>query len=127
MTQGPESQFLEFLRGGKFMLQRNNDTGACIFYPRYCVDSDNWDWIEASGEGTIYSVTVVRQKPERGGDFCVGIVELSEGPRIVARIRGIDPSTAFIGMPVVAAVEAADWDWKDTPVVSFYPASARET
>lgn len=127
MTQGPESQFLEYLRSGKFLLQRNVDTGVHAFYPRQHVGSDNWDWIEASGRGSVYSVTVVRQKPERGGDFCVGLVELSEGPRILARIRGIDPNAVFIGMQVNAAVGAADWNWKDTPVVSFYPASAGET
>lgn len=109
------------------MLQRNADTGTYVFYPRQDVGSHNWDWMEASGRGSVYSVSVVRQRPERGGDFCVGLVELSEGPRVLARIRGIDPNSVFIGMQVVAVVEPADWNWKDTPVVSFYPALAGET
>ncbi|MES4992601.1 OB-fold domain-containing protein [Agrobacterium radiobacter] len=121
MTEGPERQFLNFLQDGRFMLQRIKETGEYVFYPRHVVGSCGWHWVEASGRGIVYSSTVIRQKPERGGDFCVAIVELSEGPRLIARIIDVVPDRVRIGLPVTASVQMADWKWEDTPIVAFRP------
>ncbi|KAJ32564.1 hypothetical protein BW45_19495 [Agrobacterium tumefaciens] len=120
MTLGPEAQFLEFLKSGKFMLQRMSDTGEHVFYPRHIAQSREWTWVEASGQGAVYSRTIIRRKPERGGNFCVALVELEEGPRVLGRVITTDPENVSIGMPLEASVSAVDW-WKDTPVIAFYP------
>ena len=42
---------------------------------------------------------------DRDNPHCTGVVKLDEGPRIVARIEGVDarnPDTIEIGMPVTA-------------------------
>ena len=42
---------------------------------------------------------------DRDNPYCTGVVKLDEGPRIVARIEGVDarnPDTIEIGMPVTA-------------------------
>ncbi|MGC8923705.1 MAG: Zn-ribbon domain-containing OB-fold protein [Candidatus Micrarchaeia archaeon] len=56
-----------------------------------------------SGNGKIYSYTVIRVAPE-GYEFYVpyvlAIVELEEGARITGQIVDVDPEEVKIGMPV---------------------------
>jgi uncharacterized protein len=116
--KGPEAEFFDHLQAGKFMLQRTADS-AFVFYPR--VLQQEWTWTEVSGAGTVYSRTIIRQKPERGGDYCIAIVTLAEGPRMMTRILGAAPNAVTIGMPVRASIEQPMWDNADTPVVVFRP------
>jgi uncharacterized OB-fold protein len=103
----PEQEYLDFLAQGKFMIQRSRDTGRYIFYPRAAeplTGSTNLEWVEPSGRGTVYSTTVVRKKPEAGGDYNVVLVDLEEGPRMMSRIVGVPPTEVRIGMKVQAKV-----------------------
>jgi uncharacterized OB-fold protein len=121
---GPQAQFFEFLQQGRFMLQRIKNSNAYVFFPReFAGAADDWEWVEASGHGEVYSRTTIRQKPERGGDYCIAIVELAEGPRLMTRILGIPPVDVAIGMQVEAAVETPDWNPQGGPVVTFHPAT----
>jgi uncharacterized OB-fold protein len=120
---GPQAQFFEFLQQGRFMLQRFKSSNAYVFYPReFANAADDWEWVEASGRGEIYSRTIIRQKPERGGDYCIAIVELAEGPRLMTRILGVPPADVAIGMQVEAAVETPAWNPQGGHLVTFYPA-----
>ncbi len=50
----------------------------------------NFDLLDAaSGKGRVHTTTVVRRKPERGGDYNVCMVELEEGVRMMSRVDGI--------------------------------------
>jgi uncharacterized OB-fold protein len=120
---GPHAEFLSYLAAGRFMIQRRRDDGRCVFYPRYTVGTE-WDWVEASGRGRIYSRTIIRQKPERGGDYCVALVELQEGPRVMARIVARDPSSVCIGQDVEAVVGVRDPAIANEPHLSFRPIAA---
>jgi len=118
---GPEREFEEFLADGKFMIQRSASSGAYVFYPRAvepATGAADLEWVEASGNGTVYSTTVVRQRPEKGGDYNVALIDLTEGPRMMSRVVGIAPDQVTIGMPVRAKVD--DLDGKT--VVLFEPA-----
>lgn len=117
---GPEAQFFEFLQLGHFKIQRIKGAGTFVFYPRWL--AEEWEWADATGRGTVYSRTVIRQKPERGGDYCIAIVELDEGPRMLTRVVGIPASEVSIGTKVNAKIEVPTWDPKSGPVVLFYPA-----
>nr|WP_263481005.1 OB-fold domain-containing protein [Pseudosulfitobacter pseudonitzschiae] len=75
-------------------------------------------WQRASGKGRVHTTTVVRRKPERGGDYNVCMVELEEGVRMMSRVEGIAPGDVVIDMAVTAFVGAAE----DTPIVLFRPA-----
>ncbi len=125
MGSGPEEVFFEFLRQGKFMLQRCRRSGECVFYPRVLTrdsGSSELEWVEAQGTGNVYSSTVVRRKPEHGGNYNIAIVQLAEGPRMMTRVLGIDPADVRIGMKVTARIEAPSWDRAaNAPVVVFYP------
>ncbi|MEM7178222.1 MAG: OB-fold domain-containing protein [Pseudomonadota bacterium] len=117
---GPEAAFKAFLADGKFMIQRSAATGAYIFYPRVAAPGTgeaDLEWIEASGEGTVYATTVTRQRPEKGGDYNVALIDLAEGPRMMARVDGIAPDAVEIGMKVRARVD----ELAGEPAVIFAP------
>lgn len=125
--KGPEATFHEFLRQGRFMLQRNRRSGAYIFYPRTSSmrgREDELEWVEATGRGIVYAATTIRRKSEHGGDYNISMVELAEGPRLMTRVLRVSPDKVAIGMAVVADIGPPSWNEKtDAPVVTFHPAS----
>lgn len=97
---GPEAQYRAFLQAGRFMIQRSRSTGRHVFYPRVSepgTGATDLEWVEASGLGRIYSITVNRA---RTGSYNIALVELDEGPRLMSRIEGVE--TAPIGTRVRA-------------------------
>ncbi len=117
---GPEAQFRTFLAEGKFMIQRSKSTGRHVFYPRLAVPGSgetDLEWTEASGDGVVYSTTVVRNRPEKGGDFNIALIDLAEGPRLMSRVVDIEPTAVAIGMKVRARVGDLD----GAPQVLFAP------
>ena len=52
----------------------------------------------------VYSTTVVRRKPEAGGDYNVALVDLKEGVRLMSRVEGVPPEAVRIGMSVRARI-----------------------
>jgi len=102
----PDHDFEAFLAQGKFMIQRSQSSGKYVFYPRVAepvTGARDLEWVEASGKGTVYAVTVIRKRePEQ--DYNVVLVDLSEGPRMMSRVDGIKPDEVKIGMSVQAKV-----------------------
>lgn len=120
---GPDAEFETRLRAGRFCIQRCEETGRHVFYPRLLSPysgSGELAWVEASGEGVVYSTTTIRQKPERGGDYNLSIVELAEGPKMMSRVEGMRPDEVRIGMKVRARIAEKD----GAPFVVFDPAEA---
>jgi uncharacterized OB-fold protein len=115
----PEQEYLAFLAQGRFMLQRSRSSGHCIFYPRVAAPgtgATDLEWVEASGGGTVYSTTVVRQRPP-AVDYNVALIDLDEGVRMMSRVEGIPPTEVRIGLRVRASVRGDN----DTPFVVFNP------
>lgn len=105
--QGPESSYQEYLAKGEFRIQRCGGCGSHVFYPRLLCPqcgSSSLKWIVPSGAGTVYSTTVMRRRPEAGGDYNVALVELEEGPRLMSRVDGLSPADIGIGMRVKARI-----------------------
>jgi uncharacterized OB-fold protein len=74
-------------------VQRCLGCGHHQFPPRpHCVRCGGveLEWRRAGGEGTIYSLTVVRfpVAPELPPPYAVALVELDEGPRLLANLDG---------------------------------------
>lgn len=108
MSDGPEQVWRGHLADGKFMIQRSVSTGAYVFYPRPFVPGTgetDLEWVEASGEGTVYATTVNRRSPEKGGTFNLALIDLAEGPRMLSRVVDIAPEDVAIGMTVRARIE----------------------
>lgn len=99
---GPQAAYEASLQQGRFMIQRSKSTGEYVFYPRVCAPSGAQDleWVEASGRGTVYAATMKRG---REGATSIVLIDLEEGPRMMATIAGdIDLP---IGSKVVARIE----------------------
>jgi uncharacterized OB-fold protein len=107
----------------KLLIQRCSGCKVLRHPPRPRCDkcgSYEWDALEASGRGTVYSYVVNHypQVPAFDYPLAVALIELDEGTRLVANIVGIDPSDITVGMPV--EVEFVDHD-PDLTLPAFHP------
>jgi len=104
---GPEKTYFRELNAGNFQIQLCEGCDQHVFYPRavcpHC-GSGSLKWVKPCGRGTVYSTTVVRRKPDAGGDYNVALINLEEGPRLMSRVEGIAPADVKIGMAVQAAL-----------------------
>jgi uncharacterized OB-fold protein len=64
--------------------------------------SPEWDTVEASGAGTVYSYVVMHHPPFPAFDppYAVALIELAEGVRMVSNVVGVPYDKVRIGMPV---------------------------
>jgi uncharacterized protein len=107
IAPGPDKIYSDALAKGEFTIQRCTACKAHVFYPRHlCPEcgSARLDWVKASGRGTVYATTIVRQRPDAGGDKNLCVVELAEGPRLLSRIEGVPAADVTIGMAVMAEI-----------------------
>lgn len=102
----PEQEYLQFLAQGRFMIQRSRSSGRHVFYPRVAepgTGATDLEWVPASGEGTVYATTVVRQRPP-AASYNIALIDLAEGPRMMSRVEGLAPEAVRIGMKVKARI-----------------------
>jgi uncharacterized protein len=110
----------------KLLIQRCSNCGVLRHPPRpVCpkCQSYEWDTVEASGRGTVYSYVVNHypQVPAFDYPLVVGLIELDEGTRLVANVVGVEPDEVKIGAPV--EVEWQDHD-PDLTLPAFKPAGS---
>lgn len=126
------ASFYALLREKRLMAARCARCGKLHLPPRPLCDrcqSASMEWTQLSGRGKVVAFTaiavvpsfMVREGYDRGRPYCSGIVETEEGPRISARILGVDasrPKSIAIGSP--AAIEfLQDEHGATRPVVAF--------
>jgi uncharacterized OB-fold protein/acyl dehydratase len=116
--------WFEGAREHKLLIQRCASCGKLRHPPRpMCGEcrSLEWDTVEASGRGTVYSYVVNHhpQVPAFDYPLAVGLVELEEGTRLVANVVGVEPADVHVGMPV--EVEFVDHD-PELTLPAFHPA-----
>ena len=115
---GPEQQFKNYLSEGKFMIQKSKSLNKFFFHPRVAFPGTgerDLEWVEASGDGIVYSTSCNRRLPEKGGDFNISIITLQEGPRMMAKIEGVAPDKVVIGQKVKARISSL----KGEPAIIF--------
>lgn len=108
---GVQETYFRHLQEGRFVIQCCGSCSNYVFYPRaYCphCGSDRLEWVEPSGKGVVYSYSVVRRKPEAGGDYNVVLVDLEEGVRCMSRIEDVAADELAIDLPVQAYIEQTD-------------------
>ena len=95
------------LNEGRLMLQRPVGGGASVFPPREFAPGTGADleWFEASGAGTVYSVTWISRRPPEL-PYNVVLVDLAEGPRMMSRVEGLASEAVCIGLAVQARIAA---------------------
>ncbi|MDG4864454.1 bifunctional MaoC family dehydratase N-terminal/OB-fold nucleic acid binding domain-containing protein [Streptomyces sp. T-3] len=64
--------------------------------------SQEWDTVEAGGEGTVFSYVVMHHPPFPAFDppYAVGLIELAEGVRMISNVVGVPHDKVRVGMPV---------------------------
>lgn len=108
----PETQpYFDGLKQHKLMLQRCLQCQQPYSYRRpLCplCQSPDVEWFQASGKGKLYSY-VINHTPALDSDSLqvIAVVELDEGPRIMANLVGTEPDHELIkgDMPVEIAYD----------------------
>ncbi|WP_241740951.1 bifunctional MaoC family dehydratase N-terminal/OB-fold nucleic acid binding domain-containing protein [Streptomyces sp. L2] len=97
--------FWDGVAAGRLLIQRCTACGT-LRHPwlpgcNACGGPD-WDTVEASGEGTVYSYVVMHHPPFPAFDppYAVGLIELAEGVRMVSNVVGVPYDKVRVGMPV---------------------------
>ncbi|MGC9324540.1 MAG: Zn-ribbon domain-containing OB-fold protein [Desulfomonilia bacterium] len=106
--------FREYLSEEKLMGSKCRDCSIIYTPPRSictkCYGS-NMEWENMKGTGRLVAFTCISIGPKamieegynRQNPYCVGVVELDEGTKVVARIEGVDPKKPEeirVGMPL---------------------------
>jgi uncharacterized protein len=97
--------FWEGARRRQLRIQRCEDCAHLLMPPGprcpFCGSFD-MGWTLASGRGRLYSFAVPEYPKVEGFSYplCVALVELEEGTRVVANLRGISRDEVAIGMPL---------------------------
>ena len=92
---------------GEFKLPRCEACGQFHFYPRatcpHC-RSPRLAWHPASGNGEVYSYTVVHRAPSKGFEalvpYVIAVIALDEGPHMMTRLVDVIPQDVRIGLKV---------------------------
>lgn len=105
--------FWEGVRQHRLLIQRCTGCGT-LRHPwlpgcNTCAGPD-WDTVEASGEGAVYSYVVMHHPPFPAftPPYAVALVELAEGVRMISNVVGTAPDKVRIGMPVRLAFQEYD-------------------
>ncbi len=94
-------------RAHRLLIQRCTSCGTLRHPPlpacAHCGSLD-WDTVESSGRGTLYSFVVVHYPQVAAFEYPlpIGLVELEEGTRVVANLGGVEPDGIAIGMELRA-------------------------
>jgi len=127
--------YQQFLNEGKIMGSKCKKCGALALPPRpICVScfGSQMEWVQFKGDGRLAAFTSIVVAPPpmakegfgRNNPYIVGVVELTEGPKVVARIIGVDakkPEQTKVGTPLKAEfLQKGEGDSKQTSL-AFKP------
>ena len=117
--------FWEATKAHELRYQVCDDCGGIVFYPRrhctHCL-SMSLSWKTSTGQGTIYTFSIVRQSYHPAfrarAPYVIAWIDLDEGFRLLSNVVGIDPNDVRVGQRVRV-------EWEDDDAVSlplFVPA-----
>jgi uncharacterized OB-fold protein len=114
----PESApFFAAAKEGRFLIRRCGACGKAHWYPRalcpFCFGETAWE--EASGDGTIYSYSVMRRASP---PYAIAYVALAEGPTMMTNLVDCDFDALAIGQDVSLVFKASA---DGTPIPCFRP------
>ncbi len=118
--------FWNGLREQKLLIQRCTVCGTLRHPPRpMCPKcrSLEWDAIESSGRGTVYSFVMPHEPrfPFFEYPYIVVLVQLDEGVRLVSNLCDIVPADVTVGMPVEVFYRTFDGAAGDFVLHQFRP------
>ena len=108
--------FWEATRQQRLLVQWCTSCDRGVFYPRvFCphcsAGRGSLEWRSASGRATVYAA-VVEHRPDAAGakfsggqPYCVALVDLEEGVRMLTNVVGCPPDDVRCGLPVTVTWE----------------------
>ena len=106
-VNGDSEAYWNGVNQGRLPLRRCRACSAVHFMPRYLCPacwSEDLEWFDSTGRGTVHSFTVIRRAPlasfSEQVPFVLALIDLDEGPRMVANVRGTNALEVAIGDPV---------------------------
>lgn len=112
--------FWEATRRRELVLQWCPQCARLVHYPRARCPScggDELDWRPMSGAATVYAAAT--HHPRAADPYCIALVDLAEGARLLTRIVDVPPDEVQVGDAVTVRWWALD-DGRNLPV--FGPA-----
>jgi len=112
IVNADSEQYWAGAREGRLMVRRCCSCQKTHFLPRYLCPacwSTELEWLECAGMGTVHSFTIIRRAsvPEYNErvPYVVALIDLAEGPRLMANIVGPDALQTALGDEVVVEFE----------------------
>lgn len=107
--------FWDGAREGKLLIQRCKSCGALRHPPGPVCPSCHsfeWDTLQASGRGTVYSFVVMHypEVPPFDHPNPIALIELEEGVRLISQLVGVKPGVVKIGAAVQVEFNTFDGD-----------------
>ena len=122
--EDPDSApFWEATKNHELRYQVCNACNQVVFYPRahctHCL-SDDLRWEVSKGEGTIYTLSVIKlsRHPFFAGKvpYALALIDLDEGPRLMSNITGVDdPASLQVGQRV-----RVEWEDHETLALPLF-------
>ena len=118
--------FWEGVRQHQLLVQQCEACGKLRHTPKplcpFCLSQET-TWVPLSGEGSVYTFTVINRVVGPGFEddvpYVVALVELKEGVKLISNIVGYPQEQVRIGMPVKVVYEDVD---DQTSLFKFAPA-----
>lgn len=104
--------YWDYAKQDKLVLPYCGSCQQAFYYPRlWCPSCFNQDlsWQAMSGRGTVYSYSVIYQSPlpsyQADLPYVLAIIELDEGPRMMANVLNCDIKGVHVDMAVEVIFE----------------------
>ena len=114
-----DEPYFEAAAKGKLAVKYCADCSRYHHYPRakcpFC-HSENTQWREASGKGTIYTYSITR--PSGATPYAIAYVTLDEGPSMMTNIVDCDLDAIRIGQTVAVTFKPSE---NGQPIPMFKP------
>jgi uncharacterized OB-fold protein len=115
-TTGLTAPYWDAARDGRLVVQECQSCHQMWHPPLYRCPHCHFaglGWRAVSGDGTVYTYTVVRHPTHFAFadkiPYVLAMVELAEGPRLITALTGTEPGEVRVGQPVHAVFrEVAD-------------------
>ncbi|MGH2829322.1 MAG: Zn-ribbon domain-containing OB-fold protein [Actinomycetota bacterium] len=122
-------QYWESASSEQLLIKHCRTCDRAFFYPRpFCPRcwSPDVEWRPASGNGVVYTFTIVRQNdlpPFKDRlPYVVAVVELAEGVRMTSNIEDCAPEDVRCDMPVRVSFRREERDDGPVTIPVFVPA-----
>lgn len=112
-------EFWEAARANRLLIKRCDACAKVFFPPSYLCPrcwSDKTSWLDSAGKGTVYSYTIMARAPApefaARVPYVVALIDLAEGPRVMANIVGPHALETAVGEQVAVCFEDRSDGWK---------------